>query len=170
MAGASHHRAVLAVLVAWLALTLWRVSTRTPSDLPDNDLATRAPTRAREGRATIAINRASESELAELPGIGPKLAQRIVRERGRLRGFCAIEELDAVRGVGPALLRRIEDRLDFSSQINGPARPCDHGHAVREAAVEEQRAVRGLHGQAEVAAGEPVDAQASAAADRPTNR
>lgn len=170
MAGASHHRAVLAVLVVWLALTLWRASTRPPSDLPDNSPAPRAATRAHEGGATIAINRASESELAALPGIGSKLAQRIVQERRRRGGFCALDELDAVRGVGPALLRRFESRLDFSSQINGPTRACDHGHAVREAAVEEQRAVRGLHGQPEVAAGEPVDAQASAASHRPANR
>ena len=57
------------------------------------------------------LNRASAAELDALPGIGPVLAARIVEHR-RLHGrFRRIEELRAVRGVGPRLYERLSPRL-----------------------------------------------------------
>ncbi|HKP55568.1 MAG TPA: helix-hairpin-helix domain-containing protein [Polyangiales bacterium] len=53
------------------------------------------------------VNRASAQELTLVPGIGPKLAERIVSERTRRGGFSKLAELRAVRGVGPKTLARI---------------------------------------------------------------
>ena len=55
----------------------------------------------------IDLNRASAEELAAIPGVGPKLAQRILDERTRRGGFTAIEQLEGVRGIGPKLSKRL---------------------------------------------------------------
>ena len=63
---------------------------------------------------TLDLNRASASELETLPGIGPVLAQRICEHRQREGPFRTVDELRAVRGVGPRLLERVRDRLRVS--------------------------------------------------------
>ena len=59
------------------------------------------------GTITVSINAATRSELEGLPGIGPVLADRILRYRQENKGFKAIEELREVKGIGPALYDRI---------------------------------------------------------------
>lgn len=53
------------------------------------------------------LNRADARDLDALPGIGPVLAARIVEHRLRHGAFHSIDELRAVRGVGPRLLERL---------------------------------------------------------------
>jgi DNA uptake protein ComE-like DNA-binding protein len=53
--------------------------------------------------APVDVNRASEVELAGLPGIGPALASRIVAARP----FTEIEELRRVRGLRRGTLERL---------------------------------------------------------------
>lgn len=55
----------------------------------------------------IDLNSAGADELSLLPGVGPALAARIVEDRQARGPFRSIEELDRVRGVGPALLRGV---------------------------------------------------------------
>lgn len=52
----------------------------------------------------IDLNTAGVEELGTLPRVGPVLAQRIVDWRTQHGRFKAVEELDAVDGVGPKLL------------------------------------------------------------------
>jgi competence protein ComEA len=63
------------------------------------------------GAAALDLNRAGESELDALPGIGPVLAARIVAERTRRGRFRAAEDLLAVPGIGPRLYERLRDRV-----------------------------------------------------------
>ncbi len=65
----------------------------------------RGPAAAR--RRPVDLNRAGARELDGLPGIGPVLAERIVLQRRRYGPFLGLDELLAVRGVGPRLLERI---------------------------------------------------------------
>ena len=58
----------------------------------------------------IDVNRASETELTALRGIGPALARRIVEYRERNGPFRSVEELVQVRGIGPAKLEGFRDR------------------------------------------------------------
>jgi competence protein ComEA len=51
------------------------------------------------------------AELDALPGIGPVLAARIVEHRRAHGPFRRVEELRAVRGVGPRLFERLHGRL-----------------------------------------------------------
>lgn len=55
----------------------------------------------------INVNTASQYELMELPGIGEKYAQRIIRFRQEHGAFRTVEELIAVHGIGPRTLERI---------------------------------------------------------------
>jgi competence protein ComEA len=59
------------------------------------------------------LNRASIDELALIPGIGPKLAERIIVERKARGGYARVEEVCDVRGVGPKTWERIKPFLEL---------------------------------------------------------
>ncbi len=56
---------------------------------------------ALETARRIDVNAALAEELARIPGIGPRLAQRIVEERTARGPFAAASELARVEGIGP---------------------------------------------------------------------
>jgi len=88
---------------------------------PARALAAPAPAPAAEGDAAapegtptadprpLDINRASQSELARLPGVGAALAGRILAERERRGRFDSPEALRDVFGMGPKKLAAIRD-------------------------------------------------------------
>ena len=57
----------------------------------------------------IDLNSASVRELSLVPGIGPKLANRIIENRQRLGEFSSVESLQRVRGIGPRTTKRIAE-------------------------------------------------------------
>jgi competence protein ComEA len=57
-------------------------------------------------RGVINVNYASEEELQRLPGIGLKMAQRIVAERLK-KPFSSVDELRRVHGIGAKTLERL---------------------------------------------------------------
>jgi competence ComEA-like helix-hairpin-helix protein len=60
----------------------------------------------------VDLNAAGAAELSqELPGIGPKLAERIVSFREDKGGFTDPRELASIPGIGPRLVERIADRV-----------------------------------------------------------
>lgn len=70
-------------------------------------IPTAAPAVVPELARRIDVNTADEKALETLPQIGPALARRIVEYR-RLHGpFARLEDLDAVRGVGPKTIERL---------------------------------------------------------------
>lgn len=75
-----------------------------------------ADSAGRAGAAPILdLNRAGPAELDALPGIGPVLARRIVEHRSRNGAFRSLEELRAVRGIGPSLIGRLRGHVRFGS-------------------------------------------------------
>lgn len=56
----------------------------------------------------IDLNRADAEVLDTLPGIGPRLAERIIALREEKGGFRSTEELLAVKGIGPGKLKAME--------------------------------------------------------------
>ncbi|MBE3598238.1 MAG: helix-hairpin-helix domain-containing protein [Limnochordaceae bacterium] len=60
---------------------------------------------------TVDINTASPEELDELPGIGPALAERIVRFRTEHGPFRSVDDLVEVPGIGPKTLERLAGRI-----------------------------------------------------------
>jgi competence protein ComEA len=62
----------------------------------------------------IDINQATVAELQRLPGIGPKMSQRIVEEREK-RPFRSVDELRRVSGIGVKTLERLRPFVTVGS-------------------------------------------------------
>lgn len=63
----------------------------------------------------INVNTASAEVLAELKGIGPVIAERIVDYRQENGSFSAAEDLMEVKGIGSGTVADIENRIVFES-------------------------------------------------------
>ncbi len=61
------------------------------------------------GQVRVSLNRASQEELEKLPGVGPVLAERIVRWRTRHGPFRRWEDLLEVEGVGERKLQSLKE-------------------------------------------------------------
>ncbi len=67
----------------------------------------------------VDLNRAGLQDLVSVPGIGPKTAARILRERSDRGPFASVDDLDRVRGVGR---KRIEKWKAFLT-VGKPVEP-----------------------------------------------
>jgi competence protein ComEA len=63
---------------------------------------------------TVNINQAASTELARLPRVGPKLADRIVAHRAQHGPFRRIEDLMEVKGVGEKFFTTLKSYLTVS--------------------------------------------------------
>ncbi len=61
--------------------------------------------------ARVNINTATAEDLAQLPGIGPGLAQRIIDWREANGPFATIADIKQVAGIGEAIFGRIKDHI-----------------------------------------------------------
>jgi competence ComEA-like helix-hairpin-helix protein len=59
------------------------------------------------GSAPLDLNRATADQLENLPGIGSVKAAAILEARDTRGGFQSMEELEEVRGIGPALVAKL---------------------------------------------------------------
>ncbi|ADD45102.1 helix-hairpin-helix domain-containing protein [Stackebrandtia nassauensis] len=59
----------------------------------------------------VNLNKATEDELATLPGIGPVTAASIVEYREQSGGFDSVDQLTEVDGIGPATLDKLADKV-----------------------------------------------------------
>lgn len=63
----------------------------------------------------VNLNTASIAELESLPGVGTVRARAIIAERKQRGGFTSVEQLAAVKGVGPKLLERLRPQVTVGS-------------------------------------------------------
>ena len=64
-----------------------------------------------KGENKVNINTATQSELDQLPGIGPSIAQRIIEYREEKGNFQKIEDVQNVKGIGDAKYEEIKDSI-----------------------------------------------------------
>lgn len=69
----------------------------------------------------FAVNTVGVDTLCYLPGIGPKLAARIVDERRSGGPFSDPEDLQRVRGIGPKLAAKLAPLIIFRAQLRPAA-------------------------------------------------
>lgn len=62
----------------------------------------------------VDVDLADATTLITLPRIGPVLAGRIIADRDSLGPFGSLEALERVRGIGPAMLRKLAPHVTFS--------------------------------------------------------
>lgn len=93
----------MAVMVALAALAL--VAARLRPAAPALDPLVAPPARVPVWR--VDLDAATAGEIEVLPGVGPRLAERIVQDRTARGPFHGVQGLDRVPGVGPALVERI---------------------------------------------------------------
>ncbi len=72
--------------------------------------------------AIININTATVEQLDKLPGIGPKVAARIVEYRQKNGQFKKIEELMNVKGIGEKSFLKLKSQLTITTPPAGMPR------------------------------------------------
>lgn len=93
-----------------------RKKSQAKSDVSENTSRKSGSNKAGSGKnngrmQSVRINSASASELQQLPGIGPALAQRIVETRTSGR-FTSADDLLRVPGIGKAKLAKLRDFVE----------------------------------------------------------
>ena len=79
-----------------------------------------APKRFHKG--LLDLNRATEKDFDALPGIGPRLAERIMAYRQSVRAFHSLDELRAVKGIGKKKFERIRPLVTVTSDAEHSGR------------------------------------------------
>jgi len=88
----------------------------TPSPTPPKSAVAAASgnTTSASTGGKININTATKAELESLPRIGPAIAQRIIDYRTAHGPFAQIEDIQDVKGIGPATFNQIKDLITVS--------------------------------------------------------
>lgn len=82
------------------------------------------------GGGPLHLNRASAEELQALPGIGPVLAERIVRDRDLHGPFARLDDLARVKGIGPRTVDRLRGAA-VAGSLSTMAGCNDSGRSAR---------------------------------------
>lgn len=70
--------------------------------------STGSPAAGSAGKEKVNLNTATAAELQALPRVGPVLSERIVDWREQNGPFASVQELDAVPGIGQAMMASLE--------------------------------------------------------------
>lgn len=69
-----------------------------------------------ETNGSVAVNTADAEELTELHGVGETISALIVAEREANGPYYYAEDLESVRGIGPATLAGFREMIDLSQE------------------------------------------------------
>lgn len=85
-----------------------RVLTESPSSVPLlTDQRSTVPSSKRSHQGLLDLNRATDRDFDALPGVGPKLAKRIMKYRQSVGFFHSLDELREVKGIGKKKFEQI---------------------------------------------------------------
>jgi comEA protein len=71
----------------------------------------------------VNINTATSSELETVPGIGPATAEKILQMRKSYGAFKSVDDLLAIRGIGPKRLDKMRKYLTVGKPAAHPTTP-----------------------------------------------
>ena len=95
-----------------------RVTTVSPSRAPSlADPSSTVPVPKQSPQDLLDLNRATDQDFDALPGIGPKLAERIMEYRQSVGAFRSLDELRAVKGIGKMKFERIRPLVTITSDV-----------------------------------------------------
>jgi len=77
------------------------------------------PRKEKAAGTSVNINTANAAELEQVPGIGPATAKKILNTRKSYGAFRSVDDLLAIKGIGPKRLDKIRKYLTVG---NPPAR------------------------------------------------
>lgn len=96
-------------------------------------------------RERINVNRADESSLRRLPGVGPTRAAAILRDRSSQGPFHSLQDLTRVPGIGEGLVKRLAPHVDFASDTQiSSSRPPSSGIDLNRAQINELEQITGI--------------------------
>lgn len=95
------------------------VSPAPVASLPE-PVITAVPKRSHD--SLLDLNRATEQDFDALPGIGPKLAERIMEYRQSVGAFHALDELRDVKGIGKKKFERIRPLVTVTPDASSIAK------------------------------------------------
>ena len=77
-------------------------------------LAVSLPAKKKPPAAPVNLNTATSEELQQVPGIGPVTAEKILQMRKSYGAFKSVDDLSAIRGIGPKRLEKMRKYLTVS--------------------------------------------------------
>ena len=78
-----------------------------------------APKPAATAAAPVNLNTATAEQLATIPGVGPKMAERIIDYRSKNGGFKKVEDLMNVSGVGEKSFLKMKPLITVTAAKSG---------------------------------------------------
>jgi competence protein ComEA len=78
-----------------------------------------APKPAATAAAPVNLNTATAEQLATIPGVGPKMAERIIDYRQKNGGFKKVEDLMNVSGVGEKSFLKMKPLITVTAGKTG---------------------------------------------------
>jgi competence ComEA-like helix-hairpin-helix protein len=126
--------AALVILIAIAGLVGWRWCA--------DHLGTRPTVLVRDPTHRIDLNRATRSELMQVPGVGPQLADRIVAERDGRGRFNRVEDLAGVHGIGDATLNKIRPWVTVDVIEDDPKPTPEPDRLVRKPTTRQTHTVK----------------------------
>jgi competence protein ComEA len=95
-----------------------RVTTVSPFPSPSlADQPSASPVPKRFHQSPIDLNSATSHDFEGLPGVGPKLAERILAYRRSIGAFHSPDELQTVKGIGSKTFERIRPLVTVTSDV-----------------------------------------------------
>ncbi|MDJ0555923.1 MAG: phospholipase D-like domain-containing protein [Microcoleaceae cyanobacterium MO_207.B10] len=97
---------------ATLGIPSWVIKTAQQQQKECGNLLIETPISEVNTQSKINLNTATLEELITLPGVGPKLAERIIEARQE-KSFTSLADLDNISGIGAKMLDKLSDRVTW---------------------------------------------------------